>query len=380
MKQLVSQTLQQHFPWALQALRSAMKIPTFRYRYQRRPYSLNAKGGYTTGESGNDGRLIDRLIQSYSLRSETPSGLWSDIFQNLHADISDAFATKDRPRIEEILRNPVSSDIFFGFDSTAKSLRSGGQRIEDRRSPGLALDALAALAEALGARAIELPENYYIWRVDRLSADELLGQIDRAMGFKVPVPNPFPAEYGLVSSRGIVSYRMPQALYQAWRISKLVHGVQNPKVLEIGGGLGRTAFYARRFGVRDYTIVDIPVSSLAQGYFLGRTLGEDTVALFGESATEDQIKIMPPEFFIDGTERFDLVVNVDSLTEIGRPSAEQYWSVIQRRAGKFLSINHEANEFTVAQLIAEAKHARTSRMPYWMRRGFVEEVVEFAPR
>jgi hypothetical protein len=380
MKQLVSHTLQQHFPWALQALRSAMKIPTFRYRYQRRPYSLNAKGGYTTGESGNDGRLIDRLIQSYSLRSETPSGLWSDIFQNLHADISDAFATKDRPRIEEILRNPVSSDIFFGFDSTAKSLRSGGQRIEDRRSPGLALDALAALAEALGARAIELPENYYIWRVDRLSADELLGQIDRAMGFKVPVPNPFPAEYGLVSSRGIVSYRMPQALYQAWRISKLVQGVQNPKVLEIGGGLGRTAFYARRFGVRDYTIVDIPVSSLAQGYFLGRTLGEDTVALFGESATEDQIKIMPPEFFIDGTERFDLVVNVDSLTEIGRPSAAQYWSVIQRRAGKFLSINHEANEFTVAQLIAEAKHARTSRMPYWMRRGFVEEVVEFAPR
>jgi hypothetical protein len=380
MKQLVSQTLQQHFPWALQALRSAMKIPTFRYRYQRRPYSLNAKGGYTTGESGNDGRLIDRLIQSHSLRRELPSGQWSDIFQSLHADISDAFAAKDRPRIEKILRNPASSDIFFGFDSTAKSLRSGGQRIEDRRSPGLALDALAALAEALGARTMELPENYYIWRVDRLNADELLGQIDWAVGFKVPVPNPFPAEYGLVSSRGIISYRMPQALYQAWRISKLVQGVQNPKVLEIGGGLGRTAFYARQFGVRDYTIIDIPVSSLAQGYFLGRTCGEDTVSLFGESATGDQIKIMPPGFFIDGTERFDLVVNVDSLTEIGRAAADQYWSVIQRRAGKFLSINHEANEFTVAELITQAKHARTSRMPYWMRRGFVEEVVEFTPR
>jgi hypothetical protein len=88
---------------------------------------------------------------------------------------------------------------------------------------------------------------------------------------------------------------------------------------------------------------------------------------------------MPPGFFIDGTERFDLVVNVDSLTEIGRAAADQYWSVIQRRAGKFLSINHEANDFTVAQLIAEAKHARTSRMPYWMGRGFVEEVVEFTP-
>jgi hypothetical protein len=380
MKAFIVRTMQQYCPWALQALRNAVKVPTFRYRYHRRPYSLKASGAYTTGESGDDARLIDRLIQSYSLRRENPSGQWSDIFLDLHADISDAFAAKDRPRIEEILRNPASSDIFFGFDGTAKSLQSGGQRIEDSRSPGLALDALAALAEALGARAMELPESYYFWRVDHLHADELLEQIDRAAGFKVPVPNPFPAEYGLVSGRGIVSYRMPQALYQAWRISKLVEGVQNPRVLEIGGGLGRTAFYARQFGIRDYTIIDIPVSSLAQGYFLGRTLGEDTVSLFGESASDDRIKIMPPGFFLDGTERYDLVVNVDSLTEIGRAAADQYWSVIQSRAGKFLSINHEANEFTVAQLIAEAKQARTSRMPYWMRRGFVEEVVEFAPR
>jgi hypothetical protein len=379
MKELVSRTLQKHFPWVLQVLRSAIKAPTFRYRYQRRPYSLNAKGGYTPGESCNDERLIDRLIQSYSLRRENPSGQWSDIFLDRHADISEAFAGKDRPRIEQILRNPANSDIFFGFDSTAKSLRLGGQRIEDRRSPGLALDALAALAEALGARNIELPENYYIWRVTRLHADELLEQIDRAVGFKIPVPNPFPAEYGLITNRGIVSYRVPQALYQAWRISKLVEGMPNPKILEIGGGLGRTAFYARQFGIRNYTIIDIPVSSLAQGYFLGRTLGDEAVSLFGENAAENQIKIMPPGFFIEGTERYDLVVNVDSLTEIGRAAADQYWSAIRTRAGKFLSINHEANEFTVAQLIREAKPIRTSRMPYWMRRGFVEEVVEFTP-
>ncbi|HEV7601781.1 MAG TPA: hypothetical protein VGO49_16190 [Bradyrhizobium sp.] len=258
-------------------------------------------------------------------------------------------------------------------------MRLGGQRIEDRRSPGLALDALAALAEALGTRNIELPENYYIWRVTRLHADELLEQIDRAVGFKIPVPNPFPAEYGLITNRGVVSYRVPQALYQAWRISKLVEGMPNPKILEIGGGLGRTAFYARQFGIRNYTIIDIPVSSLAQGYFLGRTLGDEAVSLFGENAAENQIKIMPPGFFIDGTERYDLVVNVDSLTEIGRAAADQYWSAIRSRAGKFLSINHEANEFTVAQLISEAKPIRTSRMPYWMRRGFVEELVEFTP-
>src|SRR5205823_4579304 len=170
--------------------------------------------------------------------------------------------------------------------------------------------------------------------------------IDRSLGFKVPVPNPFPEEYGLISERGIISYRVPQALYQAWRISRLVRDIKNPRVLEIGGGLGRTAYYARQFGIRDYTIVDIPVSSLAQGYFLGRVLGGDGVALFGEPLSGDRVKLMPPALFLDGTESYDLVINVDSLTEIGRAAAEQYWAAIRARSGVFLSINHEANEFT----------------------------------
>jgi hypothetical protein len=375
----LKQAIERNFPWILQLLRSAMKAPTFRYRYHRRRNSLDAKGGYSTGESCNDGRLIDRLVQSYSLRRESPSGQWSEIFLGRHADISAAFANGDRARIEEILRKPASSDIFFGFDSTVKSLRKGGQRIEDRRAPGLTLDALAAFAEALGARKMELPENYYFWREEKIHADQVLDQIDKVLGLKIPVPNPFPSEYGLITGRGIISYRVPQAMYQAWRIARLLDGIEKPKVLEIGGGLGRTAFYARQFGIRDYTIVDIPVSSLAQGYFIGRTLGEESVSLFGESAAEDRVKIMPPGFFLDGTERYDLVVNVDSLTEIGRAAADQYWSAIESRASRLLSINHEANEFTVAQLIGEAKHARASRVPYWMRRGFVEEVVEFTP-
>ena len=378
MKTLVKQAIERRFPGTLQRLRDLMKAPTFRYRHHRRPSSLDAKGGYASGESADDRRLIDRLIESYALRSERPTGQWADIFLDRHADISAAFAGRDRPRIEEILRNPASSDIFFGFDSTGKSLRAAGLRIEDRRAPRLALDGLATFADALGARTIELPENYYFWRVNRLDADEVLDQIDGALGFRIPVPNPFPAEYGLVSGRGIVSFRVPQAMYQAWRVARLVKGIARPKVLEIGGGLGRTAFYARQFGIRDYTIVDIPVSSLAQGYFLGRTLGEESVALFGEAAAEDRVKIVPPGFFLDGTERYDLVVNVDSLTEIGRAAADQYWSAIKTRADKFLSINHEANEFTVAQLIRDAGNARSSRMPYWLRRGFVEEVVEFA--
>jgi hypothetical protein len=239
------------------------------------------------------------------------------------------------------------------------------------------------LAEAIAARPIDNPENY-TWRASKTRADEVISQIESQLKFQLLLPNLFPAEYGIVCSRGIMSYRVPQAIYQAWRISQLVSGISNPKVLEIGGGLGRTALYARQFGITDYTIIDIPVSSLAQGYFLGRVLGDEAVSLYGESAAprrvdSDRVKLLPPSSFLEGSDSgYDLVVNVDSLTELGSVAACRYWSAIQKRANVFLSINHEANDFSVATLITESGGiAQKTRVPYWMRRGYVEEVCSF---
>jgi hypothetical protein len=153
-------------------------------------------------------------------------------------------------------------------------------------------------------------------------------------------------------------------------------------VLEIGGGLGRTALYARQFGITDYTIIDIPVSSLAQGNFLGRVLGEEDISLYGEAGVSPrQIKLLPPAAFLDSSDRYDVVLNVDSLTEIGIVAARQYCSAIRSKADLFLSINHEANNFTVAGLIKEAGGGgEYSRTPYWLRRGYIEEISSFSQR
>ncbi len=56
------------------------------------------------------------------------------------------------------------------------------------------------------------------------------------------------------------------------------------RVLEIGAGLGRTAYYAWRAGIRHYTIVDVPLTAVAQADFLGRTLGPEALTLAGEDA------------------------------------------------------------------------------------------------
>lgn len=54
-----------------------------------------------------------------------------------------------------------------------------------------------------------------------------------------------------------------------------------------------------------------------------------------------------------------------------RAVAENYVAAIKARASTFLSINHESNAFTVRELIGG------NRYPYWLRRGYVEEVAHF---
>jgi hypothetical protein len=266
----------------------------------------------------------------------------------------------------------------YGFENMTKSL-GRAHRIEDSHAITLTLDALICLAEAIGARRVENPEEYNWWP-RRTSTDEVIAEIEKVLDFPISVPNPYPSEYGLFSKRGVMSYRVPQAIYQAWRISQLVSGISNPKILEIGGGLGRTAYYTSKFGITDYTIVDIPISSLAQGYFLGTVLGAEAVLLYGEANLADseaeKTKVVSPSSFFEGSGHYDLIVNVDSLTEIGEEVAKEYWLAIQKRADVFLSINHEENGFTVSQFIEERTGvAKSIRYPYWLRRGYTEEVV-----
>ena len=216
-------------------------------------------------------------------------------------------------------------------------------------------------------------------RVDSLwEAESVLTELNKSYG-PFSVPNPFPGEHGLKSSRGVISYRVPQSIYQAWRIKQLVHGISNPRVLEIGAGLGRTAYYAYERGIKDYTIVDIPITTAAQAYFLGRTIGEDKIHLDGEQPNEfsHKIKILTPQTFFNEPKTYDLILNVDSLTEMDFSVAQAYWNKIKVSTRKFLSINHEVNTFRARDLVVEdLGNLNIHRGLYWMRRGYIEELIQ----
>ncbi len=378
------ETLRRVFWRPYQAFRRIADREVFTLRFQRRADELaGAPAAWTTGERADDDALIERIVASYRLSADVPSATgdseWRGFFDAYHREIHEALLSDRRDRVREMLRDPATCDLFYGFENLSRFLLRG-TRLEDREAPALALDGLLSLAEALGVRAMDDPETYRRRRA-RPDADEVLLAIDAALGIRLEVPNPFPREFGLRTSRGIVSSRVPQGMYQAWRVREELRGAARPRVLELGAGLGRTAFYAHALGMRAYTIVDLPITAVAQGYFLGRALGPDAVTLDGEAPRPGAVRLQSPRSFLAASDRYDLVLNVDSLPEFDPTVAREYWHAFATRADRVLSINHETNKFTVRELIVGSRVPhRHRRFRTWLRRGYVEEIVEFDPR
>lgn len=298
-----------------------------------------------------DHGLVSELLSRYraAFSEEHYSGLWRDIFDQHQRPLHDVFMRGSAEEAAAILGNPVSNFLQYGFDNMFKGCPAGNNKD---------LSALRRLAEALGAENLLNPVHESAdkslamkrrkFRRSMENAEDILSRIDRIRG-RVEFPNPFPGESGTITKRGLASGRAVHAVYQA----SLLHG----RVLEIGGGLGRTAYYAQRFGITDYTIVDLPFTGISQGYFLAATLGAHSV------------KLLSPDEFFASAETYDVALNVDSLTELSQSVAEKYIAAIQARAERFISINHESNAFTVRDLLG----GRTSRHPDWLRPGYVEE-------
>jgi SAM-dependent methyltransferase len=335
-------------------------------------------------KAGDDSMLVKRLAAAYRLadgeHDTCGNSMWQMFFDTYHKEIHHTFKTGALSEIASLLRDPSSSNLFYGYDHLcACFIKSYNSRASQRGTALTCLAGLIRICEAMGAIRFynAEPHNYAEppWETDKV-----IRLIEQELGMTLTFPNPYPNEPGLKTAHGLASHRAIAAVYQAWRIKELVKNISNPRVVEIGGGLGRTAYYSYKLGIKDYTLIDIPITSIAQGYFLGRTIGEDRVSFLGEDATaaDPKIKILSPKNFLDNDDTYDLVVNVDSLTEIDPQVARAYWTRIEKSTGTFLSINHERNAFTVREFIRESpKVASVDRQNFWMRYGYVEELVRF---
>ena len=370
-----------------QASKAAGRPMTVTSHFMHRPSTAYAvTSAMAQGEVKEDRRLVERLLAAYQRSAAEFEGfkdsMWRQFFDQRHQAAHSAFMGGQTDSAAAILRSPASSDLFYGFDNLTASTNPKAVVQGDQDQ---VMDHLVRLAEAVGARPLDNPMAY-LFRgdaptvLDATSADTIIRQIETALGCTLSFPNPYPEEIGLLTSRGIASIRVVPAVYQAWRIKQLLKGIAHPRVLEVGAGLGRTAYFAWQLGIRDYTIIDIPMTSICSGYFLGRVLGEEAIQLAGEDwpESETRIRILPPSHFLESSDRYDLVLNADSFVEVGESVAQSYWNQMEARASIFLSINHESNAYTVRKFIESSPCIETyDRHPYWIHKGYAEETVRF---
>jgi hypothetical protein len=327
-------------------------------------------------ENQSDVALISRIMKSYiemaQLDLARGKSQWNHIFQKFHAPIHDAFLKKDFDEIAAILRYPHKSYLFYGIDGLDKDLRYQSTSIRKAQARA-AFDLLVRFSESLGCTRKYNPEqplnHLETWR-----ADEMLDRIEAFLGIQLEFPNPYPYEVGFSSSRGVVSYRAMQALYQAWKIADLLKNIENPKVLELGAGLGRVGFFLNLFGIHDYTIVDLPMTIVSSSYFLGRTLGDAAIALPGEFPNNAKVRFLTPEQFLSLNDSYDLILNADSLPEMDPVIAKRYISKILSLSPIFLSINQESQVNVRNIVLQENIPLFSSRSLYWLRDGYLEEI------
>jgi putative sugar O-methyltransferase len=342
----------------------------------------NVALGVTCPPPSDDRQLVQRLIAAFLRSNEASSygadSQWRHIWKMQDAVVS-AIIRGDVDAVHNALKHPHKSYLFYGFEDlgawSVKAYADPGQR---QAYADHCYSLLTRLAQAVGALQVpnpEAPER----PVEAMDPSVLAEHVERTLHTTITPPEIYPFYYGLATSRGVLSERVLNALYCANRVRQLISTYANPRVLEIGAGLGRLAHYCYIMGIVDYWIVDVPLTSLAQGHFLARALGEAHILFDGEpGATEvrDCIKIVNPgRFFSEVRDPFDLIVNVDSLTELGKKLATDYFRRIAELGRCFLSVNHEVNEYRIRDLYKEVGgFAQCDRMPYWMRPGYVEEV------
>lgn len=346
-----------------------------------------------------NGSRIDtarRLIKAFKatealhdteLKVITDNDLWTSITRDNFGQMLAYIKNDDAEQLARFLHDFGSSYVWFGGISTGVD----GYNHWNRDQSAVALsyyDRLICLAEGLGVLPAENPEQGASgnWGKNMMvPPDEVALAIEEHLGIRIcPPPGIIPVA-GIQLRDRILHYRHINALYTASRVASLVG--KDAAICEFGGGLGLVAYYLREMGYRSYTLFDIPITNVLSSWFLIGALGENAVSLEGEEMRPDTIKVRANWMCASAQEKhFALTLNQDSFPEINRRIFDAYiWEIQRTTSQYFLSINHEVEHpidgatqhLNVSKLLAgNSSFSRLYRAPYWVRRGYVEELYQ----
>jgi hypothetical protein len=346
--------------------------------------------------TNRDFHLAERLLAAYQKALDDQGkimncpnqDLWEMMQNEFHQEFFALLRSGDAKRLAETLTRAFYDPITHGLGpgtvlSEVARSREGGPSIA-----ALTIDRLIALAEALGLLPYENPEQGRWGENIYLDPTEVAKRIQDYLGIEVCPPLAC-GYFGVPIGKSVLFMKSSEHLYTAWRLTNLCSEHGNSSVCEIGGGYGGVAYYAYRLGVRKYSIFDLPQINVLQGYYLGMTLPDAPLVLYGEphtsQGTAQGIHVMPYwQLKREPNHSFAVALNQDSFPEIEPGAVKDYLGEIRRLVkGVFLSINQEAQaacqldifQNHVPTLVAQAGgFRRLGRFPYWMRRGYVEEM------
>ena len=187
------------------------------------------------------------------------------------------------------------SDFVLGLHSG--SLRTGRRsRVRRRVTQLAALSRLVSLAESQGCTPVENSEQGSVGIAFADGGVEaLVDKLEATLGVSLDFPD-VGAAYGVMAAGRMISRDTPEQVYAAARLLTAMHthppsGEQPPQVVEIGGGYGAMAYWLLQMRAVPYTIVDLPIVNVLQGYLLAQALGHTKVSLYGEPPA--QVAILP---------------------------------------------------------------------------------------
>ena len=346
--------------------------------------------------TGEDMAIADRLLAAYRAASAgAPGGAAperADIWTDLRAGQSrfESLLNRGDPRelaayLCNVSRQDAARGIAQGDIEFRRIQRDAGYR---RFLTLIDLDKLVCLAEAVEARAVENPEQGVFGQALHADPSDLIRAIEERLGHDIVPPDVDGGLLKLRTEAGDFSERDLTALYSAHLLRQTLGGGTRERVCEIGGGVGRMAYWSSRRGVTDYTIVDLPQVNVVQGYYLLKTLASDRVRLYGEEGVDgpfDGLRILPAHAISeDMSHEYDLVLNQDSFPEMDPGTVREYLRWIRDCCrGSLLSVNQESKppygeglaHVSVAEMVEEVGgFERRQRFPYWMRKGYVMEL------
>jgi hypothetical protein len=309
---------------------------------------------------------IEEVLKN-SLVKETRSQMWERCFNHI----------SQVPMTEENLNNMARTELVYGI--------YGGYSGNESNPVSNRL-AIENLAKATGVMGVQNPEGGVnpcpVINNETLTDTELLMRIEKRIGFKINLPeftgnsNDLQTDYGMISDR-ICAY-----LWIMKRIVDLfpVFSDSSLRVIEIGAGMGFMGYFLNKIGYFDYTIIDLAYSNALQTYVLHKNLPNRKIIMSGDVTNpfdekyHTAIKILHASDFKDvPTGRFDIMINIDGMTEMNLADAHTY--INSDCAKLFLSINHEMNDYRVID-VCQATRVLKYRYPFWIRPGYVEELYQ----